>query len=32
MSLLTSPMSSAFPKEGWVGFPLLFHDRNFSWE
>jgi hypothetical protein len=23
MSLLTSPMSSAFPKKGWVGFPLL---------
>jgi hypothetical protein len=32
MSLLTSPMSSAFPMEGWVGFPATFHERNFSWE
>ncbi len=29
MSLLTSPMSSAFPKEGWVGFPLLSTNATF---
>src|ERR1700730_9002447 len=29
MRLLTSPMSSAFPLGGWVGFPLLVHDATF---
>jgi hypothetical protein len=29
MCLLTSPMSSAFPLGGWVGFPLLVHDATF---
>jgi hypothetical protein len=29
MRLLTSPMSSAFPLGGWVGFPLLVPDATF---
>ena len=29
MRLLTSPMSSAFPMEGWVGFPLLSTNATF---
>jgi hypothetical protein len=29
MRLLTSPMSSAFPRKGWVGFPLLSTNATF---
>jgi hypothetical protein len=29
MCLLPSPMSSAFPKEGWVGFPLYSTNATF---